>query len=236
MEERTQELLPNPAIKSVINNAIYKSMQEQKNNKLKTYKMLNHYAKKGQILFVGSSLMEWFPINEMQLTLEKELIIYNRGIAGYVLLELLATMNECIFDLEPSKIFINIGTNDMNSPDYKKDEIIKNYDKVLTKISERLPSCKVYVMAYYPVNAEADFESGDKEYVKSILRTRSNAAIMEANKALEELAKKHDYKFINLNYGLMDAKGNLKEEFSVEGIHMWPNAYAVILETMKQYL
>ncbi|ALU37026.1 hypothetical protein CLCOS_31670 [Clostridium coskatii] len=34
----------------------------------------------------------------------------------------------------------------------------------------------------------------------------------------------------------MDEEGNLKEEFSIEGIHMWPNGYSVILENMKKYL
>lgn len=180
--------------------------------------------------------MEWFPINEMQLTLEKDLVIYNRGIAGYVLPELLASMDECIFDLEPSKIFINIGTNDMNTPDYKKEELIKNYNKVLTKISHKLPNCKVYVMAYYPVNPEVDFPGGGREHIKSIFKTRSNAAIMEVNEALEVLAKENNYEFINVNNGLIDAQGNLKEELSVDGIHMWPNAYSLILDNMKKYL
>lgn len=49
------------------------------NNDRKNYKMLNKFVKKGQILFIGSLLMEWLPINEIQLTLEKDLIINNRG-------------------------------------------------------------------------------------------------------------------------------------------------------------
>lgn len=203
---------------------------------MKNYEILNKYVKKGQILFVGSSLMEWFPIDEMQQTLEKDYIIYNRGIAGFVTKELLNSMNECIFELEPSKIFINIGTNDMNTPDYKKEKLIQNYDRILTEIDEKLPNCKVYVMAYYPLNAKADFSGVDKEFKENRFKTRTNAVILEANGAVEELSKKHNYEFINVNDGLMDEKGNLKEEFSVEGIHMWANAYSVILKNMKKYL
>jgi lysophospholipase L1-like esterase len=236
MNEKDKNIQSNPDIKGVINNAIWSYMQEQKKNKLITYKMLNKYIKKGQILFVGSSLMEWFPIDEMQLISNKNYVIYNRGIAGYLLSELLTSMNECIFDLEPSKIFINIGTNDMNTSDYKKGELISNYDSVLTEISEKLPQCKVYVMAYYPVNAEADFSRVDKEYIQNIFKTRSNASITEINEAFKELARKHNYEFINVNGGLTDDRGHLKEEFSVDGIHMWPNAYAVILKNMEKYL
>ncbi len=59
---------------------------------------------------------------------------------------------------------------------------------------------------------------------------------MEANKAVEELAKKHGFNFINVNEGLTDEEGNLKAEFSMEGLHLWPNAYSVILDNMKKYL
>ena len=39
--------------------------QKDKDDKVKRYRHLNKYAKKGQILFTGSSLMEQFPINEI---------------------------------------------------------------------------------------------------------------------------------------------------------------------------
>ncbi|PJI10411.1 lysophospholipase [Clostridium sp. CT7] len=230
------EILKKPEIKGAIKAVRSNYIQKHKKNKLTNYKILNKSVKKGQILFVGSSLMEFFPIDEMQQTLEKNCIIYNRGIAGFVTTELLNSMDECIFELQPSKIFINIGTNDMNTPDYRKESLIKNYDKILNQISERLPNCRVYVMAYYPVNAKADFPDVDKEFKENRFKTRTNAVILEANESIKELAKKHNYEFINVNDGLMDEEGNLKEEFSIEGIHMWSNAYSVILENMKKYL
>jgi len=219
-------------------NSLLAYAQQQKAEKKKKYKILNQYVKKGQILFVGSSLMDFFPINEMQQTLDKSYTIYNRGIAGCVTTELLASMEECIFELEPSKIFINIGTNDIGSTacPYKKEALIENYDNVLTQISERLPDCKVYVMAYYPCNAKANFLGVDSAFKKMMFATRTNEAILEANVELEKLAKKHHYKFINVNQGLTDEEGNLKEEYAIDGAHMWANGYAVVLENMKKYL
>ena len=69
-----------------------------------------------------------------------------------------------------------------------------------------------------------------------MFKTRTNSAINEVNLAVEELARKHKYIFININEGLTDEEGNLKEEYSVEGLHMWPNAYQIVLENMKKYL
>jgi len=211
-------------------------MKEQKINRLKSYKILNKYAKKGQILFVGSSLMEHFPINELLQSLELDYTIYNRGIGGYVTTELLTSMEECIFELEPSKVFINIGTNDIGSPEYSQEKLIAHYDEVLNEIGKRLPQCKVYVMAYYPINAKINFPGVDDSRKEFMFKTRTNQAIIEANAAVEQLAGKYGYKFINVNEGLADEEGNLKVEYAIEGLHMWPNAYAVILNNLKKYL
>lgn len=237
-QEEIMEIIQNPEMKEVMRAAMFEYFKQQQKGTLLKYKMLNQYVKKGQILFVGSSLMEWFPINEMQLNLGLDHIIYNRGIGGYTTKELLAVMDECIFDLEPSKIFINIGTNDIGSigPDgYKKEKLLANYNKIMDQIQKRLPECEVYVMAYYPINAKADFGL-DQFQKKNMFETRTNSNIIEANEAVEELAKKHGFNFINVNEGLADEEGNLKKEFSVEGLHLWPNAYSVILENMKKYL
>jgi lysophospholipase L1-like esterase len=235
-QEKVIEMMQNQEIRELIDTFFFGFMDSQKKNRLISYKQLNQVAKKGQILFVGSSLMEQFPINELQQTLDKNYIIYNRGIGGYVTSDLLNTMEECIFELQPSKIFINIGTNDIGSPDYKKEKLISNYDNILTQIRDRLPVCEVYVIAYYPVNAKASFPGVDKARKESMFKTRTNSAINEVNLAVEELARKHKYIFINVNEGLTDEEGNLKKEYAVEGLHMWPNAYQIVLKNMKKYL
>ena len=237
-QENNMEMMNKPETKELMDMFFSNFMKKEKADKVRKYKILNQYAKKGQILFVGSSLMEFFPINELQQTLEKQYIIYNRGIGGYVTTELLNSMEECIFELEPSKIFINIGTNDIGSMDveYTKEKLIENYNEILNQIGERLPECKVYVMAYYPINAKADFKGTDKGMKEMLFKTRTNVAILEANADVEELAKKHGYEFININEGLMDEEGNLKEEYAIDGIHMFANGYSVILNNLKKYL
>jgi len=203
--------------------------------KVTKYKYLNQFVKKGETLMVGSSLMENFPINELQQSLGVNQIIYNRGICGIVTTELLEYMQECIFELEPSKIFINIGTNDIAAPGYTITDLISNYRNILTRLKAELPDCKVYVMAYYPVNTVADFgiTTEDKE---NMFKTRNNKTILKANEAVKELAGQFNYEYINENEGLMDEKGNLKEKFAIEGLHMWPQAYAIILDNLRKYL
>lgn len=198
------------------------------------YAEQNKTAKKGQIVFVGSSLMEIFPIEKMQQGLGLDKVIYNRGIRATTTAELLAAMDVCIFDLAPSKIFINIGSNDVGFG-VPEETFLANYDEILRQIKEKLPDTQVYVMAYYPVNTAADFGEPKSEH-NSLFERRSNEVMEAASAKVAQLAQKYGDKFINVNAGLTDADGNLRKELTFDGAHMYPAGYEIVLANMKQYL
>lgn len=199
------------------------------------YRQLNKSAKKGQILFVGSSLMEHFPINEILMSRGIDTVIYNRGISGYTIPELLESMDEQIFDLEPSVIFINIGTNDISRPEETSEGFEADYRTVLTQIKERLPETKVYVMAYYPVNVELAKKvvAWPEAPLAAELRLQR---LDKANNIAESLAKEMGYEFINVNDGLAGVDGQTRKEYSTDGIHLWPKAYEIIFDNMSKYI
>ncbi|MBC1271671.1 GDSL-type esterase/lipase family protein [Listeria booriae] len=200
------------------------------------YAIANQTAKKGQILFVGSSLMEIFPIEKFQqeqdLGLDK--IIYNRGVRATTTADLLEHMDTLIFDLAPSKIFINIGSNDIgfNVPE---NVFLANYETILQQIKEKLPDTVVYVMAYYPINTVDDFGEKESEH-NQLYEHRSNELNAAASAKVEKLAQKNGYEFINVNAGLTDSSGNLRKELTFDGAHMLPDGYEIVLENMKRYL
>ena len=197
------------------------------------YRQLNKYARKGETLFVGSSLMEHFPINEILMSRGLDLCIYNRGISGYTIPELLESMDEQIFDLEPSIIFINIGTNDISIPEKTAEEFEADYRKVLSMIKERLPETKVYVMAYYPVNVEVAEKI--KAWPEAVTAARLRLERLDkANKTAENLAGEFGYEFINVNEGLFGENGQTLEEYSSDGIHLWPSAYEIIFDNIMK--
>ena len=68
------------------------------------------------------------------------------------------------------------------------------------------------------------------------MKIRTNLRIDLANIELEKIAKRNTLVFINLNEYLKDANGNLKKEYSVEGIHMYPNGYKAVFEMLKKWL
>lgn len=219
-------------------NDFFKFHQEQmlrdQQEKLERFRILNQNAKKGEILFTGSSLMEQFPVNELLMTRGMSQVVYNRGIGGFTTEDMLRNMEEMVFALKPRKIFINIGTNDIGSQGYRLEKLMENYGKIISQIRERLPEAEIYMMAYYPVNETDKLPEG--EWAKTMFLTRTNENISIANKAVEELAGRMGCHFINVNQGLTDEVGKLKKEFTVEGIHMYANGYEVVLENMRPFL
>lgn len=203
-------------------------------DKIERYRILNQDIKKGQILFVGSSLMEQFPIHELFMTAGIDKIVYNRGVGGFTTADMLKYMEEMVFAVEPSKIFINIGTNDIGSPEYRLGKLMENYEEIIRQIQEKLPEAEIYMMAYYPVN-ETD-KIADENIRKSTFHTRTNENICIANEAVRKLAKKRECHFINVNQGLTDERGKLKKEYTIEGIHMYANGYRVVLGNLMKFL
>lgn len=210
------------------------AISAEQQDKLERYRILNQNVRKGEILFTGSSLMEQFPINELLMTEGLTQVIYNRGIGGFKTDDMLLSMEEMVFGTEPSRIFINIGTNDIASPDYRLEVLMEKYERIISLIKERLPQAQINMLAYYPVNETEKLP--DEEWAKTLFVTRTNENIRIANQAVEKLAGKMGCQFLNVNQGLTDEKGRLKKEFTIEGIHMYANGYRVVLENLKPYL
>ena len=211
-----------------------KNMKREREDRLSRIRVLNRNVKKGEILFTGSSLMEQFPINELLMTNGMSQVIYNRGVGGFTTDDMLAHMEEMVFATEPSRIFINIGTNDISRPDYTLEKLLEKYEKIILQIRERLPEAEITLMAYYPVNETDKVPEG--ELGKRLFRTRTNENIRIANEGVENLAQKLGCRYLDANAGLTDERGKLRKEFTIEGIHMYANGYQVVLDNMKPYL
>lgn len=204
----------------------------EKEQMVRDFHVWNQNAVKGQVVFTGSSLMEMFPIEEWVKELgEEATIVYNRGVGGYRTTDLLPILDACVFELEPRKVFINIGTNDLSDSEITIQEIMERYDRIITKIEENLPGVKIYMMAYYPINYEAATEE-----MKPCLLIRTNEKINAANEQVAKIAAKHRQKFINVNAPLTDEKGRLKAEYTIEGMHIKPEGYRAIFKDVMKYV
>lgn len=205
--------------------------QFDKGWKLERYRKLNHDAQKGQIVCTGSSLMEMFPVEKFIEECGSNKIVYNRAIGGYITNELIDSLDVCVLDLTPSRVFINIGTNDLSDSRISMETIMENYDTIISSIEKHIPDIEIYLMAYFPVNPEA----ASPEMV-DCLKVRNNHKINEANKLVEELASKHGQRYIDINDNLKDSKGRLKAEYTIEGMHIKEEGYRAIFDDFMKYV
>lgn len=199
--------------------------------KIERYAEENKSAQKGQTVFSGSSLMEMFPINKLLKEHGDNTVIYNRGIGGFITDELLEVVDVCVTDLMPSKVFINIGTNDLSRSDTPISQLIDNYDKIITAIEAAVPNVKIYLMAYYPVNYEAASEK-----MKECLKIRTNEKITAANAEVKKLAEKHGQRYIDINRNLKDERGRLRAEYTIEGMHINEDGYRAVYDDIMEYV
>ena len=222
-----------PEIQEMMMQFFMERMAEEKADKLRRYDRLNKLVRKGQILFCGSSLMEQFPINELLMDREEPLTIYNRGVGGFTTEEMAAALETCVFALEPKYIFINIGTNDLNLPEYTREGLLERYAGILQQIRDRLPDARLFLLAYYPVNDEIGLKN---PFMADAFRQRTNQRINEANEGVKELAASFGAEFLNVNEGIMDEAGRMKAEYTIEGMHMYGDGYDKVLDKLLPLL
>jgi len=58
-----------------------------------------------------------------------------------------------------------------------------------------------------------------------VMRVRSNESIAKASAMIKALAEEFHCHYMDVNDGLKDEHGNLKLEYTVDGIHMDAEAY-----------
>lgn len=197
-------------------------------DKSKYYSDLSVHATKGQIVFLGDSITEFYRTAEFF----HDYSTYNRGIAGDTTDGVLKRLEDNVIVLQPQKVFLLIGTNDLAKvkTDDKINYITNNIIKIITILQTRLPKVKVYLISILPVNRILSL------YSRSVLKNRNNEDIDQINARLKQYCEENDITFIDLNTPLKDEKGNLKKENTLEGLHISFKGYQVITELLKPYL
>lgn len=210
-------------------------MDQEQRIKIKNYEALNQTAKKHGILFTGSSLMEQFPICELCVNHGMDQTVYNRGVGGFTTEDFWTNRNIQLFDLEPRKVFINIGTNDMHprfGADWEK-RLLQNYRRILVECKEQLRKTEVILMAYYPVNDQISFLP---DWAKEACQVRTLENLNHVNGQVKALAEELGYTYLDANVNLTDEHGRLKEAYTIDGIHMYAPAYEQVFDAIRPWI
>lgn len=171
-------------------------------------------------LFLGDSITDFYDLDKYY----EGLPAVNSGVSGNTTDDILDDMKARVYDYNPSKVFLLIGTNDLQRGD-DIDEIVDNIKKIVDNIKENKKGTEIYVESIYPVDEE---RKGSE--------SRTNEDINKINEKLKSYSENNDVIYINTHDELTDDDGNLKDEYSEDGLHLTDEGYKVITEELKKYL
>jgi lysophospholipase L1-like esterase len=177
------------------------------------------------IVFLGDSITEsydlgrWFP----------DLPMINSGVWGDRTDQAHERMESAVYAYKPEKVFILLGINDVGHA-RKNDDIAGRIQSIISDIQKNCPYSKIYLISVYPLNI-SDFDTWYPPMSENI-----NEVVDDLNEKLSGLAGEMDIEFIDMAPYLKNDAGELKKEYTVEGLHLTDAAYEAISDVLEGYL
>lgn len=190
------------------------------------YRKLNQVSvKEPDIIFIGDSIVEYYPLHEL---LQTDKTVVNRGIRGYKTDLLLENLDAHLFGHAVDKIFLLIGTNDIGK-EMEQAETLGNMEEIIQFISRNYPLAQIQLLSVLPVNEDPIY--------KGTVYVRTNAKIQELNQAYQKLAQAYvNVQFVDIYRHFLDALGQLKSDYTTDGLHLSIEGYVVLSDRIKNQL
>lgn len=179
----------------------------------------NQKLDKGQIVFAGDSITEFFALKKY---LGRDFPLVNRGIAGTDSVWLLEHLKEQVLDLEPSKMVLLIGINDIGRG-YPIRDIVNRISEIVMTVRQESLFTEIYLLSVFPVSEKSQYASK--------VKIRNNATVRELN---QQLAVLPGVTYVDLYDYLTDAQGQLNDTYTTDGLHLSPQGYQVLAEPIKK--
>jgi len=173
---------------------------------------------KSEICFLGDSITDGCNWTE----LIQNLKVTNRGIGGDTAQGVLDRIDEVTAG-KPAKIFLMIGTNDMAWGGKTVSETRDKIGEIIDTVKQQSPSTTIYLQSVLPV-------------IDGMVKLYENKNINPLDEELAKLAAEKKVTWINLAPLFKDENGQLKKEFTEDGLHLNGKAYTVWYGEIKKYL
>jgi lysophospholipase L1-like esterase len=173
-------------------------------------------------LLLGDSISLWFPPE----LLPPDTVWLNQGISGETSRGLLKRLN-IVDQTKPQKIFIMIGINDLLQG-MKDDSVVANHLLIIRYLRKVHPQSKIIVQSILPHSGKnATWEGKDK------LLKIPNERIQKINGRLQKIAEAEKVIFLDLYPLFADENGDLRMEFSTDGLHLASTGYEIWRSTLQ---
>lgn len=190
------------------------------------YRQLNQISViEPDIIFIGDSIVEYYPLQELLGTAKT---IVNRGIRGYQTGLLLDNLDAHLYGDAVDQIVLLIGTNDIGK-EVPMSRALTNLESVIQTISRDYPLSQIKLVSILPVHQGEEY--------KQTVYIRTNEKIKEWNQAYQELASAYmQVEYVSVFENLLDQEGQLKSDYTTDGLHLSVSGYQVLSESLKTSL
>lgn len=196
----------------------------EKLTKRENYRILNEeYALKSQTVLLGDSITDFFNWYELFYDFSKATgqAVYNRGISGDTTDRLLERLSENVLNITPKNVVLLIGTNDIGRG-LPLSMSVENVSKIIEETKAKCPGVNFVLQAVYPINQGMRRKS----------EKRSKEKIQLMNKEFIKLSEKYGCTWLDITEKLKDETGNLKKDFTHDGLHLNVKAYKIVAENI----
>ena len=171
------------------------------------------------IIFLGDSITEWGNWK----TLLPEFKIANYGVAGNKTYQIIDRVDE-LFDKEAHQLFLLVGINDLGD-DRSLSDIVSDYKKLVSLLVENKVAKEINLISVLPI---IEF-SWQKPGV-------SLQNIYQLNKEIKLIAQEYNINYVDIHSLFADETGNLKQGFTIDGLHLSEAGYLMYAELIKMNL
>lgn len=175
-------------------------------------------------ILLGDSLSLWFPPE----LLPEHTNWLNQAISGETSEGILKRLD--LFDrTQPKVIFVMIGINDLIRG--VSDEIILENQRQMIRYLRRVhPTAQIFVQSILPHGgAESTWEG--REHLLAVPNNR----IQQLNQQLQTIATKQGVKYLDLYSLFANQQGNIRREFTTDGLHLSSQGYIVWRTILQIY-
>ena len=164
-------------------------MMENSVEKMRSgYENMNKMAQKGGVVFFGSDMFYGLSVGELSKHFDIDEQIYNRSVPQKTIHEMQKMADVCVLDLEPDRVFVNIGEVDLKEKDFDMDRFISEYEWILYTLH---------------------IKTGAKIYVVSVVSDEEMTG--ELNERLQKLSSENGCSFVDVS----DAKTSKNPQYRI---------------------
>jgi hypothetical protein len=185
------------------------SIHSQGEDEMETYREMNSITEAGGVVLFGSNTFASLPIGELAQAFRITEPIYNRSIKDVRIDQIESYLKVCLYDLNPRKIFVNMGDIDILDENVDIDNFISKYEWLLYMIHTKTQA-SIYIV---PIVSGCP-------------------ATFKINQRLKALASQTGCKYIDVT-GVLEAKRPTLRLFEMLKVHMrnHPINFADAMET-----